>query len=121
VATCAAVIALLSLVVTIVQVRAIRTHNRKFARPALQMGVTFHRGEPAGLLVSNVGLGPVSIVSSRLQVDDSVLGEFGEDTINQVRTGLAQRLQHRRVAAVQRHTTTLFGVRRYARSAFTQP
>jgi hypothetical protein len=56
VAMCAAVIALLSLVVTIVQVRATRTHNRKSVRPVLQIGDTFHRGEQAGLL-SNVGLG----------------------------------------------------------------
>jgi hypothetical protein len=54
---CAAVIALLSLVVTIVQVRATRTHNRKSVRPVLQIGDTFHRGEQAGLLLSNVGLG----------------------------------------------------------------
>lgn len=57
VAMCAAVIALLSLVVTIVQVRATRTHNRKSVRPVLQIGDTFHRGEQAGLLLSNVGLG----------------------------------------------------------------
>jgi hypothetical protein len=41
--------------------------------------------------LNNVGLGPARIVSSRLQVDDRVLGEFGEDSINQVRAELQQR------------------------------
>lgn len=73
-ATCAAVIALLSLVVTIAQVRATQTHNRKSVRPVLQMDTSFHPGGQAGLLLSNVGLGPARIVSSRLQVDERVLG-----------------------------------------------
>lgn len=91
VATCAAVIALLSLVVTVVQVRATQTHNRKSVRPVLQMDTSFHPGGEAGLLLSNVGLGPARIVSSRLQVDDRVPGEFGEDSINQVRADLRRR------------------------------
>lgn len=88
VATCAAVIALLSLVVTILQVRATQAHNRKSVRPVLQIGNTFHLGEQAGLLLSNVGLGPARIVSSRLQVDDRVLGEFCKDSIDQARAEL---------------------------------
>ena len=95
VATCAAVIALLSLVVTIVQVRATHTHNRKSVRPVLQMADTFHAGEQAGLLLSNVGLGPARIVSSWLLVDGRLFGQFGEDTINQVRAELQQRQQRR--------------------------
>lgn len=57
VATCAVVIAMLSLVVTIVQARVTQIHNRKSVRPVLQIGDTFHRGEQAGLLLSNVGPG----------------------------------------------------------------
>lgn len=55
--------------------------------PSFRSATPFHPGEQAGLLLSNVGLGPARIVSSRLQVDDCVLGEFGEASIKQVCAG----------------------------------
>lgn len=45
--TCAVVIALLSLVVTIVEEQVTQTDNRKSVRPVLQIGDTFHPGEQA--------------------------------------------------------------------------
>jgi hypothetical protein len=91
VAICATIIALASLVLTIVQVRATHDHNRKSVLPVLQMGTSFGVGEPAGLALTNVGLGPARIVSSSVRVGSQDFGEFSKESIDKVRATLKQR------------------------------
>jgi hypothetical protein len=91
VAVCATIIALASLVVTIAQVRATHTHNRKSVRPVLQMGTSFGVGEQAGLGLRNVGLGPARIVRSSVRVRGKDFGEFSRESIDKVRATLRER------------------------------
>lgn len=44
--------------------------------------------------LTNVGLGPARIVTSRVELDDRELGEFNEETINEVRDSLRNRRPH---------------------------
>ncbi|MET8404044.1 hypothetical protein [Streptomyces sp900116325] len=88
-ATCAVVIAVASLAVSVYQTHAMRQHNRHSVRPVLQL----HRGWPpggrAGIRLINSGLGPAVIVDSTLTVDGEVIGIWNEGSVNSLRRGLA--------------------------------
>lgn len=58
VAICAVIIALASLSVSVIEARAVRDHRRRSVRPLLQLGFRTHRGETAGLVPVNSGIGP---------------------------------------------------------------
>ena len=90
-ATCAVVIAVASLVVSVYQTYAMRQHNRHSVRPVLQL----HRGWPlggrAGIRLINSGLGPAVIVDSTLMVDGEAIGTWNELGVNSLRERLAVR------------------------------
>lgn len=90
-ATCAVVIAVASLVVSVYQTHAMRQHNRHSVRPVLQL----HRGWPpggrAGIRLINSGLGPAVIVDSTLIVDGEAIGTWNEPSVNSLREHLAVR------------------------------
>jgi hypothetical protein len=69
VAICATVIAVLSLVVSIYEVRATRRHNRISVRPFLELRVGLSQGRTAGLQLIHTGLGPAAITSTVLTLD----------------------------------------------------
>lgn len=58
IAICATVIAVASLVVSVSEARAARTHNRLSVQPLLELTTRFPVGGTAGLRLSNSGLGP---------------------------------------------------------------
>jgi hypothetical protein len=76
IAECAAVIALLALIVSIEQMRASRMHSRKSVRPVLQFRSGYVKPGLVGLSLQNVGLGPAVIVRSRVWLDGSDVGSF---------------------------------------------
>lgn len=69
-AVCAVIIALASLVITLMEARAAREHNRQSVRPVLQI-VRFrlHGDMRTGLKIRNVGLGPAVIVSTSVKLE----------------------------------------------------
>jgi hypothetical protein len=73
----AVVIALASLVVTLMETRASREHDRQSMRPALQINhVKMHGDLRTGLKVRNVGLGPAVIVSTAVWLDGNPVGSW---------------------------------------------
>jgi hypothetical protein len=91
VAICATVIAVLSLAVSIYEARAARRHNRISVRPFLALGVSLPVGGTAGLRLSNSGLGPAAITRTILTLDGESLGEYSEDSVNDLRGKLSIR------------------------------
>ena len=91
VATCATVIAVLSLIVSIYEARATRRHDRISVRPFLELRVGLSQGRKAGLQLINSGLGPAAITGTLLVLDGEPLGEFSEASINAVRDKLSAR------------------------------
>jgi hypothetical protein len=91
VAICATAIAVLSLAVAVFEARATRRHNRISVRPFLELRVGLSQGRTAGLQLINVGLGPAVITRTALTLDDEPLGEFGEASVNVLRSKLLVR------------------------------
>ncbi|GLZ35062.1 hypothetical protein Lesp02_72490 [Lentzea sp. NBRC 105346] len=86
----ATVIAALALWISYSQARATRLHNRKLVRPVLQMGARFHVSDTAGLVLSNVGIGPAVITDSWVELDGTRVGRFGKAAMDQVRDTLTE-------------------------------
>jgi hypothetical protein len=84
-AICAVIIALASLVVTLMEARAGREHNRHSVRPVLQV-VRFrlHGDTRAGLKIRNVGLGPAVIVGTVVQLDGNAIGAWDRATFTRL-------------------------------------
>lgn len=88
VAICATVVAVVSLVVSLYEARAMRTHNRHSVRPILELRTSFHPGRTAGLRLTNSGLGPAAITKTSLTLDGVPVGELDESGVNRVRDSL---------------------------------
>ena len=99
IAICATVIAVVSLGVSVFEARATRKHNRLSVQPLLGLTTRFPVGGTARLRLSNSGLGPAKIVSSRLMVDGKPRGDFSRPGVDELRSGLS----------VRPHATTLGG------------
>lgn len=91
VAICATVIAVVSLAVSVYEARATRRHNRISVRPFLELRVSLSQGRKAGLQLINAGLGPAVITGTALTLDGQPLGEFGEASVNVLRSKLPVR------------------------------
>lgn len=91
VAICATVIAVLSLAVSVYEARATRRHNRIYVRPFLELRVGLSQGSKAGLQLRNAGLGPAVITRTVPTLDDELLGDFGEASVNMLRSKLSVR------------------------------
>jgi hypothetical protein len=91
VAICATVIAVLSLAVSVDEARATRRHNRITVRPFLELRVGLPQGGKAGLQLINAGLGPAAITRTVLSLDGQSLGEYGEESVNVLRSKLSVR------------------------------
>jgi hypothetical protein len=91
VAICATVIAVVSLAVSVYEVRATRRHNRISVRPFLELRVGLSQGRTAGLQLINAGLGPAVITRTVLTLDGQPLGEFSEASVNVLRSDLSVR------------------------------
>jgi hypothetical protein len=91
VAICATVIAVLSLAVSVDEARATRRHNRITVRPFLELRVGLPQGGKAGLQLINVGLGPAAITRTVLSLDGQSLGEYGEESVDVLRSKLSVR------------------------------
>jgi hypothetical protein len=77
----AVVIALASLVVTLIEARTSREHDRQSMRPALHINlIKMHGDLRTGLKVRNVGLGPAVIVSTAVWLDGKPIGSWNRDT-----------------------------------------
>ena len=79
------VIAVLALATGVYQSALTRRHNRQSVRPVLEFGSAFRKGESAGLLLANFGLGPAIIDKSSVSVDGHYVGPFNKTTINHIR------------------------------------
>ncbi|NRQ34709.1 hypothetical protein HII36_23160 [Nonomuraea sp. NN258] len=90
-AICATVIAVISLAVSIYQVRSSQRHNRYALRPLLQIWVAFVPGREAGLKIWNVGLGPAVVTSTEVWLDGQYIGPWTKGTSRLVRTGFTPR------------------------------
>jgi hypothetical protein len=99
IAACAVVVAVASLAVSMYEVRAARTHNRRSVQPLLGLRTRFPAGATAGLRLSNSGLGPAKITASKLVLDGELLGDFSRSTVDRLRDTLS----------VRPHATTLGG------------
>jgi hypothetical protein len=99
IAICGVVIAVVSLAVSAYVAWSTRKHNRLSVRPLLGLTTTFSVGFTAGLRLSNSGLGPARITSSRLTFKGKLLGEFSRTYVDDLREGLH----------VRPHATTLGG------------
>lgn len=91
VAVCATVIAVLSFAVAVYQAWATRRHDRISVRPYLELRVPLQQGRTAGLKLINTGLGPATITRAFLTLDGESLGEFGETSVNMLRSKLSVR------------------------------
>ncbi|WP_229909698.1 hypothetical protein [Streptomyces flavofungini] len=91
VALCAVVIAVASLVVSVYEARVARQHNRQSVRPLLQLHRTWQQGRRAGILLTNVGLGPAVIVRTTVTVDGELIGSWDKATADNVRDRLPAR------------------------------
>ena len=76
IALCALVIAVCSLSVSILEARMARRHNRNSVRPILQLHRIWHHGGRTGIRLSNCGLGPAIVTSSRVWVDGEEIGPW---------------------------------------------
>jgi hypothetical protein len=86
IAICAAIIAGLSLVVTIHQGILARQHARLSVMPHLVFDRLTTRGQRMGLSVENVGPGPAFVKNSLVHFDDRHLGPADLDTFFKVAT-----------------------------------
>lgn len=91
IAVCATVIAVLSLAVSVYEARATRRHDRISVRPFLELRVGLRQGHLAGIQLINAGLGPAAITKTVLTLDGESLGEFGEASVNMLRSKLSIR------------------------------
>ena len=99
IAICGVVIAVASLGLSAHVARTTRRHNRLSVRPLLGLTATFPAGSTAGLCLTNSGLGPARITSSRLTFDGHQFGEFNKPHVD----------DFRRYLAVRPHAATLGG------------
>lgn len=90
-AICGVVIAVVSLGVSAYVAWATRNHNRLSVRPLLGLTATFPVGATAGLCLTNSGLGPARIISSKLTVDGKQFGEFNKAHVDDFRRSLTVR------------------------------
>lgn len=88
IAVCATVIAVASLAVTIYQARATMLHNRHMLRPLLQLQIVLKPGERSGFRLTNKGLGPAIITSTRAWLDDLLVGPWQRSTAVRVRNNM---------------------------------
>ncbi|WP_234336831.1 hypothetical protein [Streptomyces xylophagus] len=91
IALCAVLIALCSLTVSIYEARASRRHNRNSVRPILQLHRIWHHGSRTGIRLSNCGLGPAIVTSSRVWVDGEAIGPWTSACANRLSDGLSIR------------------------------
>jgi hypothetical protein len=76
-AVCAVVIALASLVATLIGAKTAREHDRQSVRPVLQIIRTKTHGDKrTGLKIVNVGLGPAVIVNTATELDGKPIGSW---------------------------------------------
>jgi hypothetical protein len=76
-AICAIIIALASLVVTVMEARTTREHNRQSVRPVLRIvRVKMHDDTRTGLKIENLGLGPAVILSTAIELDGKPIGAW---------------------------------------------
>ncbi len=89
IAATAAVIALAALGLTVQQARMARAHNRLSVQPVLDFAETYRPGQPAGLRLRNVGLGPARIISGEVWINGQRRPEpFGRPVIDATRDEL---------------------------------
>lgn len=80
-AICAVIIALASLMVTLMEARASREHDRQSVRPVLQIvRVRLYGDKRTGLKLRNVGLGPAVIMGTRVLLDGNLVGSWDRET-----------------------------------------
>ena len=90
-AICGVAIAVASLGLSAYVALATRKHDRLSVRPLLGLTITFPVGATAGLRLTNSGLGPARIVSSRLAVVSEQFGEFNKPNVDRLRKRLPVR------------------------------
>lgn len=82
-AICAVIVAAASLVITVIEGRTQRIHNRQSVRPVLQIDRIMHDGNTrAGLKLRNVGLGPAVITSTSVTRNGRTIGPWSRDTFS---------------------------------------
>ena len=91
IAGCGVVIAVGSLGLSAYVAWATRNHNRLSVRPLLGLTATFPVGATAGLRLTNSGLGPARIISSKLTSDGKEFGEFNKAHVDDFRRSLTVR------------------------------
>ena len=91
IAICGVVIAVASLSVSAYVAWATRNHNRLSVRPLLGLTATFPVGATAGLRLTNSGLGPARIISSKLTSGGEEFGEFNKAHVDDFRRSLTVR------------------------------
>ena len=99
IAICATVIAVASLVVSVSEARAARTHNRLSVQPLLELTTRFPVGGMARLRLSNSGLGPAKIAGTKLVLEGARFGDWSRSSVDELRGKLS----------VRPHATTLGG------------
>lgn len=88
---CAAIVALCSLSVSIFEARATRRHNRNSVRPILQLHrIWHHEGGRTGVRLSNRGLGPAIVTSSKVWIDGGEIGPWKSENVGRLRDELTE-------------------------------
>ena len=85
------VLAIAGVLLTVYQAWRTRVHQRLSVRPRLQLRSGLPRGGTAELVLSNIGLGPAVLVSTRLFLDDELIGGIDQDSVNRLRATLKTR------------------------------
>ncbi|WP_084000922.1 hypothetical protein [Actinomadura kijaniata] len=90
IAICATGIALISLVTSIFEARAVRQHNRNAVRPLLELWV-YRNDSQAGIKIVNRGLGPAIITNTALTLDGDPVGAWEIANLRDLRNSLPAR------------------------------
>lgn len=85
------VLAIAGVLLTVYQAWRTQVHQRLSVRPRLQLRSGLPQGGTAELVLSNIGLGPAVLVSTRLFLDDELIGGIDQDSVNRLRAKLETR------------------------------
>lgn len=81
-------LAIAGVLLTVYQAWRTQLYQRRSVRPLLQLRSGLPQGGNAELQLSNIGLGPAVLVSSRTFLDNELIGDIARDSVNRLRDRL---------------------------------
>src|SRR5687767_15156489 len=84
-------LAIAGVLLTVFQAWRTQVHNKRSVRPFLQLGWGLPQGGTGALILSNIGLGPAILVTTRLFLDGKHFGGLDKESIERLRDTLETR------------------------------